>query len=138
MAQFIGENNLVSATVKSTDGDVCEVETGAGLVRAFDVQGSSVGDEVILAIRPERVGVKPEAGQYANELTAEALDVVFIGDHLRVRLRVGDKDDFIAKIPSIVGHGTVLPGDTVRLGWATLDCRALPPDPTVMQGTNEP
>ena len=64
--------------------------------------------------------------------------MVFIGDHLRVRLRVGDHDDFIAKIPNIVGHGTVLPGDNVHIGWATLDGRALPPDPTLlMQGDIE-
>ena len=134
VAHFIGENNLLGASVTATEGDICQVETGGGIVQAFDVQGSAVGDDVILAIRPERVGVEPTPGRYANELTATALDVVFIGDHLRVRLRVGDNDEFIAKIPNIVGHGTVLPGDDVRIGWATLDGRALPPDPSVMQG----
>ena len=137
VAHFIGENNLLRASVTATDGDICQVETGSGTVRAFDVQGSLVGDDVILAIRPERVGVEPDPGKYANELTAEALDVVFIGDHLRVRLHVGDNDDFIAKIPNIVGHGTVLPGDDVRIGWATLDGRVLPPDPSVLQGNIE-
>lgn len=138
VAQFIGENNLLGASVTATDGDICDVDTGSGVVRAFDVQGSAVGDDVILAIRPERIGVEPDSGQYANVLTATALDVVFIGDHLRVRLRVGDNEDFIAKIPNIVGHGTVLPGDNVRIGWATLDGRALPPDPSISQGDIEP
>ena len=137
VAHFIGENNLLPASVTQSDGDICHVDTGSGVVRAFDVQGSSIGDDVILAIRPERVGVQPDPGQYANELTAKALDVVFIGDHLRVRLQVGANDDFVAKIPNIVGHGTVLPGDDVRIGWATLDGRALPPDPSVIQGNTE-
>ena len=137
VAHFIGENNLLAGSVVGSDGDICVVDTEGGVVHAFDVQGSAPGDEVLLAIRPERVGVAPETGQYANELVAEVLDVVFIGDHLRVRLKVGGRDDFIAKIPNIVGHGPVLPGDTVRLGWATLDGRALPPDPSVMQGDIE-
>ena len=136
VAHFIGENNLLAGTVVGTDGDICDVDTGAGIVHAFDVQGSTLGDEVLLAIRPERVGVAPDPGRYANELDAAVADVVFIGDHLRVRLRVGARDDFIAKIPNIVGHGNVLPGDNVRLGWATLDCRALPPDPTLPSTEN--
>ena len=131
VAQFIGENNLLRAKVTATDGDVCDVDTGAGVVRAFDVKGSAAGDVVTLAIRPERVEVAPETGRFANELTAEALDVVFIGDHLRVRLRLGERDDFIAKMPNIVGHGTVLPGDSVRIGWAVLDGRVLPADPNL-------
>ncbi len=136
VAQFIGENNLLPATVTATDGDICTVETTAGVVRAFDVKGCAVGDAVTLAIRPERVGVAPEAGRYANELVAEALDVVFIGDHLRVRLRLGDHEDFIAKVPNIVGHGIVLPDDRIRIGWTVLDGRALPSDPSLMQGAN--
>ncbi|MDE0036079.1 MAG: ABC transporter ATP-binding protein [Gammaproteobacteria bacterium] len=137
VAHFIGENNLVAGTVVGSDGDICVVDTEGGTVHAFDVQGNPPGDEVLLAIRPERVGVAAETGQYANELEADVVDVVFIGDHLRVRLKVGERDDFIAKIPNIVGHGRVLPGDTVRIGWATLDCRALPPDPSVLQTEND-
>ncbi|MYA16992.1 MAG: TOBE domain-containing protein, partial [Gammaproteobacteria bacterium] len=148
VAHFIGENNLLAGTVVGSDGDICVVDTQGGTVHAFDVAGSAPGDEVLLAIRPERVGVQPDGvsadsvsddsvsddtGHYANELAAAVVDVVFIGDHLRVRLKVGERDDFIAKIPNIVGHGRELPGDTVRIGWATLDCRALPPDPTVLQ-----
>ncbi len=133
VAQFIGENNLLPATVKAIEGDICTVDTGAGTVRAFDVKGSAVGEEVTLAIRPERVGVAPGAGRYANELSAEAIDVVFIGDHLRVRLRLGEREDFIAKMPNIVGHGAVLPGDKVRIGWAVLDGRVLALDPTLPQ-----
>ena len=137
VAHFIGENNLVAGTVVGSDGDICAVEAEGGVVNAFDVQGSAPGDEVLLAIRPERLGVAAGAGQYANELVADVVDVVFIGDHLRVRLSVGGRDDLIAKIPNLVGHGRVLPGDTVRIGWATLDCRALPPDPTVLQAEND-
>ena len=137
VAHFIGENNLLAGTVTNTDGDICTVETEGGVVNAFDVQGCAPADAVMLAIRPERVGVEAVAGQYANELDADVVDVVFIGDHLRVRLKVGQRDDLIAKIPNIVGHGRVLPGDTVRIGWATLDCRALPPDPTVLQTEND-
>ena len=34
-------------------------------------------------------------------------------------------NQFIVKIPNIIGHGGILPGDTVTLGWLVTDCRAL-------------
>ena len=138
VAHFIGENNLIRGTVVAATGDICDVDIRGAVVQASGVEACSPGDEVTLAIRPERVGVAPPEGRYSNELTADVVDVVFIGDHLRVRLALGGQADFIAKIPNIVGHGTVLPGDNVRIGWATLDCRALPLDLSVNQGENAP
>ena len=62
---------------------------------------------------------------YSNEFDAQVEEISFLGDHLRVRLDVCGNTDFIAKIPNIVGHGGILPGDRVRIGWGALDCRAL-------------
>ena len=62
---------------------------------------------------------------FANEYEAEVRDLTFLGDHLRVTVGVFGQDDFIVKIPNIVGHGGVLPGDRVRIGWTPTDCRAL-------------
>ncbi|WP_428102314.1 TOBE domain-containing protein [Candidatus Rariloculus sp.] len=53
------------------------------------------------------------------------LDMIFLGDHLRLHTELLGRSPFVVKIPNIVGHGAVLPGDTVQLGWLTTDCRAL-------------
>ena len=53
------------------------------------------------------------------------LDIIFLGDHLRLHTELLGRSPFVVKIPNIVGHGAVLPGDTVQLGWLTTDCRAL-------------
>ena len=125
VAQFIGDNNLLYGNVVAADGDFCKVDTGGGIVRAFRIAPSRVGDTVALAIRPERVSLAPKPGVYHNEFDARIDDIMFLGDHLRLRLTVCGHSDFIAKIPNIVGHGAVLEGDQVRLGWALTDCRAL-------------
>ena len=125
VARFIGENNRFRGTVRSVDGDVCEVEVGDDLVRAFLVAPVVPGSETTLSIRPERVALNPEQGRYANEFEAEVEDIAFLGDHLRLRLHVCGDGGFIAKIPNTVGHGAVLIGDRVRVGWIVTDCRAL-------------
>ena len=126
VASFIGENNRLHGRVTGmVDRDVCEVETGGETVRALKVAPCEVGDDVTLSIRPERVEINPEPGRYRNELRAQVEDLTFLGDHLRVRLEACARDDFIVKIPNVLGHGGLLEGDAVRIGWTASDCRAL-------------
>ena len=126
VARFIGDNNLLRGRVVSVGRDACEVETPGGPVRAFPVHRCDSGDRLVLAIRPERVGLAPRTDMYSNEFEAEIEDIMFLGDHLRLKLSLCGNPDFIVKIPNVVGHGAVLRGDRVRVGWGVADCRALP------------
>ena len=126
VARFIGENNQLQGRVADLiDPDVCVVQTGGETVRALRVVPCAAGDDVTLSVRPERIAINPEPGRYRNELAAEVLDLTFLGDHLRIRLAACGRRDFIATIPNILGHGGLLEGDTVRIGWTVSDCRAL-------------
>ena len=128
VARFIGENNRLHGRVTKVDGDICEVETGGQIISALRVAPCGSGDVTTLSIRPERVAISPEPGLYTNELDAIIEGITFLGDHLRVRVNVCGRSDFIAKIPNIVGHGAMLEGDRVRIGWTPTDCRVLDPD----------
>ena len=125
VARFIGENNRLHGRVLTVEGGLCEVETGRERIRALRIADCEPGDEVTLSIRPERVAVNPEPGVYGNQIGGTVRDVAFLGDHLRVRMDACGRRDFIAKIPNIVGHGRILVGDTVCIGWTVTDCRAL-------------
>ncbi len=128
VATFIGDNNLLHGRVLGVEQDICTVDTGNGVVTAFLVAPREMGDAVTLTIRPERVALAPTPGTFSNEFEARIEDIAFLGDHLRVRIAVCGSSDFAIKIPNIVGHGAVLKGDRVRIGWTPTDCRALAPD----------
>ena len=125
VARFIGDNNLLHGRVLSTARDACEVETPGGTVRASPVHRLAPGDRAVLAIRPERVGLA-RTEMYSNVFEAEIADIMFQGDHLRLKLGLCGNPAFIVKIPNVAGHGAVLRGDRVRVGWGVADCRALP------------
>ncbi len=125
VASFIGDNNLLRGEVRTVGRDFCDVETPGGTVRGFPVHGCSPGDRSVLAIRPERVSLT-EPGVYTNEFEATVEDILFIGDHLRLRLNLCGNPHFVVKIKNIVGQSGVLEGDRVRVGWSVMDCRALP------------
>lgn len=129
VAGFIGDNNIFRGRIASVGRGICEVETQDGIVKAFPVSECRPGQDAVLAIRPERVGLaKP--GMFSNEFDARVDGVLFIGDHLRLRLNLCGNANFVVKIPNIVGHGALLEGDRVSVGWAVTDCRALPLDDT--------
>ena len=128
VARFIGENNRLPGRITQVRQDICDVDVGGRRVRALRVVPCGDGDSVLLSIRPERVSIAPEPGMYTNEFEATVGDVTFLGDHLRVRMTVCGQADFIVKIPNTVGHGAVLEGDRIRIGWTPTDCRVLDPD----------
>ena len=125
VSEFIGENNHLPGLVSEVSDRVVSVIVGNARVKAFGVGEFRVGDASTVAIRPERVALSPEPGLYSNEFEAVVNDIVFLGDHLRISVRVIGQDDFVVKISNILGHGLVLPGDRVTIGWSALDCRAL-------------
>jgi putative spermidine/putrescine transport system ATP-binding protein len=53
--------------------------------------------------------------------------LIYLGDHIRTRMQVCGRDDFIVKIPNSTAHPQVAKGGTVKIGWSTEDCRALDP-----------
>ncbi len=125
VARFIGENNRLHGRVTLVEDDLCEVDVGGERIRAFRIAPCGVGDRVTLSIRPERIAIKPEEGLYHNVVEAVIEDMTFLGDHLRVRLAACGRRAVVAKIPNIVGHGAMMVGDAVRIGWTVNDCRAL-------------
>ena len=125
VARFIGENNRLHGRVALVEDALCEVEVGSERIRAFRIAPCEPGDHVTLSIRPERIAIAPREGLYHNVVDARVEDMTFLGDHLRVRLAACGRRDVIAKIPNIVGHGAMMVGDAVRIGWTVNDCRAL-------------
>ncbi|MCY4074871.1 MAG: TOBE domain-containing protein [Acidobacteria bacterium] len=129
MARFIGENNRLRGRVEAVRDDLCHVTVAGETVQALQVAPCEPGDATTLSIRPERVSIAPQPGLYTNEYEARVEDVTFLGDHLRVRVTVCGSSDFVVKVPNLVGHGAVLVGDRIRIGWTPTDCRALDADP---------
>lgn len=127
VSQFIGDNNQLQGTVQAIEEGHCSVRVGDSIVTATKVGNLELGSETTISIRPERVALQPTEDVYSNLFDALVDDIVFLGDHLRLSVTVCGVSNFAVKIPNMAGHGAVLPGNTVKVGWATLDCRALDP-----------
>jgi putative spermidine/putrescine transport system ATP-binding protein len=119
VAGFVGENNLLPGIVATREGDDCTVRLACGpVVSAQAVDCGGVGERCLVAIRPERIAV---AGVDAADLGERAMpatlqEAIFLGDHVRLRLGLGDGGEVLAKRPT--GIGTLPePGGPASIAW---------------------
>jgi putative spermidine/putrescine transport system ATP-binding protein len=124
VAAFIGENNRLFGKVTSLNGQTCKVELDDGSqVHALKVNVDEVGDRTTLSLRPERVMIKP--AELPNTFEAQVKELIYLGDHIRTRVRLCGNDEFVIKIPNAQNHASLSVGETVKVGWTVDDCRAL-------------
>ncbi len=128
VADFIGENNTLAGTVAELGEDTCAVILDSGeRVSARPVNVGGVGERTLLSIRPERVAIRPNGSDYTNRFPAEVMELIYLGDQTRIRVRLADNDDFMLKAPT-GGQATALrAGDVIDVGWEARFCRALDP-----------
>ena len=123
VAQFIGENNRLKAVITETGDGLVKTKTEDGTrFIAKSVNRGEGGSFTTLSVRPERVsvGVKGE-----NTSEAKVLELIYLGDHIRCRMRVEKDDEFIVKVPNSANHTHLVVGEETVVSWSSEDCRAL-------------
>ena len=125
VASFIGENNKLLGEVTETDGDLCTVQVNGSTIKALTINHGGIGSNSTLSLRPERVTLDAVEGSFPNVFNAAVEEVIYLGDHVRTRIKVCGHDDFIVKMPNAAGHINLERGQTLNVGWHPEDCRAL-------------
>jgi putative spermidine/putrescine transport system ATP-binding protein len=117
VASFVGDNSVLDATVLHAQGGVCQVQLQDGTrLSGVNVNQAQPGDTVQCSVRPERIAVvpDPQSPQEANQLTATVSDVIYFGDHLRLRCQLPQQPEMSVKVPlQNVGHMEA--GQSIRL-----------------------
>ena len=125
VAQFIGENNRMTGTIKSIDDKYCSVDLdGGGSVKALKINIGNVGEKTQLSVRPERVSVNLGQDKNENNFNGMVKELIYLGDHIRARLEVCGNDEFIVKIPN-EGNLDIKENESIELTWSADDIRAL-------------
>jgi putative spermidine/putrescine transport system ATP-binding protein len=119
VAGFVGENNLLPGRIAARDGQDCTIRLRCGpVVAAQAVDCGGAGEFCVVAIRPERIAVAGVAAADLGEgaLPAVLTEAIFLGDHVRLRLAVGDGGEVLAKRPAGIG-ALPEPGGPAAIAW---------------------
>ena len=124
VADFIGESNFLSGRIAETDGERTAVETDQGLivwVQKFNQ--AKPGEEVSVAIRPEKIEILAEAAVDANDIvnrfTGRIEEIIYVGEAriYRVSLAAGIIVD--VKVQSGPSVQNFKIGGDITIGWRT-------------------
>jgi len=129
VANFIGENNALDGVVEQLSETTCRVAIQGGItITALPIGLQQVGQRVSLAIRPERLHLVASDSHDANKLPGIVSGRIYLGDHLRLMVRLINGDLVTLKIdadkPGAVQQ--FADGTQVTIAWSTGDLRAFP------------
>ena len=128
VANFIGENNAFDGYVESVHGETCQVKLDNG-ARVQASLGNPVkrGDRTVLSVRPESVQLNVQSLGCANRLGGYVREVIYLGDHLRVRVELAGRKEIIVKAPAAQHKHRFDMGDAIHVGINPEQLRALDP-----------
>jgi spermidine/putrescine transport system ATP-binding protein len=127
VADFIGETNFIDGVVKNQNGSMVEIElTGTGTVHVESSRSFTNGQQVSIAVRPEKLRLNAEIKD-GNNLRGRVEDVIYIGTdtHYGVRFAGGQKVRVREQNVMQGHHEMVHVGDEVSISFTYVSPRIL-------------
>jgi putative spermidine/putrescine transport system ATP-binding protein len=97
-ANFIGESNFLEGAIRRIRADWAFVELRGGYILRVPAEGLAEGDPVVLAARPEWLGISTEG--FGNLLPGRVESRLFLGPTQRLQVRLSTYDIVLVDVPS--------------------------------------
>jgi putative spermidine/putrescine transport system ATP-binding protein len=120
-AGFLGESNILEASVTSIDGGRAALRlaaAGDAPIFAMAHEGVRAGQQVKLMVRPECLTVLGQDERAENEIQADLKDIIMVGGITKHYARLADGNQVVA---ARLTQGPIAardPGQMLRLGWS--------------------
>ena len=128
VADFLGDSNLLTATIAHVSGDELTVELGNGekIRAARGTSAAAAGSRTVVLIRPEDISVTATDQRTAGQdvVAGTIKDISYHGDTFKLDVALG-ADMLKVKVPRERGAG-MEPGQKVFLTWHASVVRLLP------------
>lgn len=119
VATFIGDTNLVRGIVRGAGPETAVLDAAGISIRVTAASGAGERPASV-SVRFERVQLGEGAARCDNHFSGRVLETVFLGSHIRYRVRLPGDVDVTAQA-SNAGAGVFAPGDPVTVGWRSTD-----------------
>jgi spermidine/putrescine transport system ATP-binding protein len=129
VADFIGETNFISATLNSHVADLANVQIGTQAVGVvYRANGIYPGDEVTLAIRPEKLRLEQRHnGDNSPQLSGTLEQAMYLGTDTRFVVRMETGESLVVREQNQISNDSFRPiiGDSVKVQFTADDARIL-------------
>lgn len=137
-ANFMGENNMIKARIKSMDSHLVVVDSELGEItsqRCLCCDEMGIGDDVVIVIRPENIMVGSTANRAVNHFNGIVKRRVFTGseEKMLIATTIAPELELMIKLHFLaIAHDeqAIKLGDKagVEIGWSPERCWIVPAD----------
>ncbi|NYT86213.1 ABC transporter ATP-binding protein [Pollutimonas harenae] len=126
VANFIGENNLISAQLSKGAGtDTIDASLDCGTpLQARNGNCSTSDTQCIISVRPEKLVIKTDNQPYDNQIAAKFITRHYVGDFIRYYFQLSDGSNITVKTLNDTKAPDFTEGQETVLAWMTNDCFA--------------
>jgi spermidine/putrescine transport system ATP-binding protein len=128
VADFIGETNFLPARITAMlNGSVELSVAGTQMQAAAHERALTFDQAVTLAVRPEKIVMKPPGVHPGPALHGSICNVVYVGTDTRYTARLESGETVTARVQNVAGRGLgeFAMGDQVAISWAAQDACVL-------------
>ena len=134
-ASFLGESNILTASLKGTDNDLAILDfQGSATVEAPMNFDARPGQDVAFMVRPESIAIIDEAESGRNVIEGVVRDRILTGGVTKYFVEVAGDVTMSASSLTMKSDRGHSPGDRVRLGWSIDDTVVLHCDGAAHEG----
>tara|TARA_Y100000590_G_scaffold397381_1_gene478878 strand:- start:55 stop:567 length:513 start_codon:yes stop_codon:yes gene_type:complete len=133
VATFVGENNPFYSKVISINNNEVKVESQGntfiatpGKINENQNHSFSIGDEVIMFIRPESLFIKNENNKLDNNFSAKVSSIEFEGNLKNIYLKINSSMNVRFSVPNAVDTSDLSSGKDVDLTFSSKKAVVLP------------
>ncbi len=120
VANFIGNTNLFTCTLKSQEESEITGLYGVVKVKAFNTEQKKISGEFSLSVRPDRVTIGRNVIEGKNNLKGTIRTKVYLGSLVRFIIKDCNDNEISAEVPSLESK-QFNEGDTVNASWDISD-----------------
>jgi spermidine/putrescine transport system ATP-binding protein len=141
VADFIGETNFLPARVTAMRNGSMEL-TVAGIQVQAAAHGRALtfDQAVTLAVRPEKIVLRPPGQRPGPALHGSICNVVYVGTDTRYTAQLESGETVTARVQNVAGrgYGEFALGDQVAVSWAAQDASVLTDSWPTARGAGPP
>lgn len=125
VADFVGLTNFIDGVVEARRGEQAfDVRTDLGVLQVTAYENLSVGDKVLLSVRPEDVALSETSPDGANVLSGAVEAKVFLGEFIDFQVKIGPRSLMARVHPSL----TTPVGQPIHVRINPEKCLCIRPD----------
>lgn len=118
VAGFLGRSNFLEARILAVQGGEARLDCQGVALTQESAAGMAPGQSLLLALRPSKIVVGPEAARLANRLTGRIITALYAGTVLQLVLETPLHPALEVSIAIRSAEALPREGETITLGWA--------------------